>query len=102
MAVVGLAPSLFTVPGVHATVSEVAWIGAAWKVAVTVPGPLIVAVVELDAMFATDIDPVLLQDEKTKPGSAEADIGTTAAASYHVVAEGVTTPCPLGDTAKDT
>jgi hypothetical protein len=76
--------------------------GASSKVAVTVPGPLIVAVVSIEAWSAIVIDPVVIQESKTYPASAVADIGTFAPESLQLSAKGVTVPYPAGLLVNDT
>jgi hypothetical protein len=73
------------------------------KVAVIVPVPLIVAVVEADVELAKVIEPVLLDHEENMyPEPAVPEIGREPASSQTLVPDGFVDPLPDGVTTNET
>ncbi len=62
------------------------------KLAVTVPGPLNVAVVEADVEDPIIIEEGADQELKTYPEAADAEIETEVPELYHAVPDGVVVP----------
>jgi len=70
------------------------------KAAVSMSGPVTMAVVVAEVWFARPVFPVLeSHPAKRKPWLALADIVTGEEALNHFVPEGVVDPAPCGDTA---